>query len=478
MTAHLDPEMLPTPQSLAGMPADTPVLLALSGGADSSALLHILNAQRTQAPYPLFLAHVDHGIRGEEAARDREFCKSLAARYGLQIFVLNADIPALARERGQGIEETARAARYEYFAKLMREEGIPILVTAHHADDHLETVLFHLSRGSGSRGLCGIRRVRPFGDGVLVRPLLSVTRADVLEYCRAQGISYVTDSTNADLAFTRNRLRAEVTPVLSSLFPQLYSHVRALSASLAEDEDCLGSMAEDFFKTHITPYGIPLRALRSLPPAIAKRVLLLWTQQPCGALERVHLEALMALISGETPDAEVALPGAMCALDRCGMLCLTPKADTALTPYHIPFCEGEVTLPQTGIRILVQKIENAGKIHNLSTRTYIILTEPFDIISKDIFWRNRQEGDRLYMGGMHRKLRKLYRAYGIPGSWSRFLPVLCQNDEILWAPPAGASDSVRTPMDGESGYLLQILLPHEYYETVGHGTDKPTNGGI
>ena len=166
------------PWELADVSPQTPVLLALSGGADSRFLLHVLSKGAERDGFPILLAHVHHGIRGETADRDCEFCLSLAARYGLPIEVLRADVPTLAREHGRGLEEEARAVRYEFFGRLMRERGIHLLATAHQADDLLETMLFRMARGTGGGGLCAIPRVRKFGEGWLTRPLLELTAAE------------------------------------------------------------------------------------------------------------------------------------------------------------------------------------------------------------------------------------------------------------------------------------------------------------
>ena len=202
------------PHALCGLPQDTPVLLGFSGGADSSALLHILLSMRERYGFSLTLAHLDHGIRGEEAARDRAFCEQVAATLGLDIVCRRRDVPSLAKESGASIEEAARSARYAFFADVMEERRIPILVTAHHATDNLETLLFRLMRGTGSRGLCGIRPFRPFACGFVVRPLLAISVGQIRSYCKERGIAFVTDSTNCDTAYTRNRIRRELLPLM------------------------------------------------------------------------------------------------------------------------------------------------------------------------------------------------------------------------------------------------------------------------
>ena len=158
------------------------VLVGVSGGADSVALLDMMQKEYPGAP--MLLAHVNHGIRGEEALCDRAFCENVAKERGLEIVILDVDIPAIAKEKGQSLEEAAREVRYAFFADLMRERNIPVLLTAHHADDHLETILFRIARGTGLSGLCGIAPIRPFEMGHLVRPLLGFTKQGVLQYCK------------------------------------------------------------------------------------------------------------------------------------------------------------------------------------------------------------------------------------------------------------------------------------------------------
>ena len=148
------------PWELAKTDPKTPVLLGLSGGADSRYLLHVLAQGAKRDGFPVYLAHVHHGIRGETADRDCAFCRELAKAYGFPIEVLYADVPAQAKEHGRGLEEEARRVRYDFFSRLMKQKGIPLLVTAHQADDLLETMLFRFARGTGGGGLCGMTAVR------------------------------------------------------------------------------------------------------------------------------------------------------------------------------------------------------------------------------------------------------------------------------------------------------------------------------
>ena len=173
------PEGFAAPHEISGFDIGTPILVAFSGGSDSASLLHMMRGYADMTGTPIYAAHVNHGIRGDEADRDEQFCRSVAKEYGIEIFVLNADVPSIARERRLSVETAAREVRYEFFARIMEEQNIPILAVAHNADDNLETVLFNISRGSGLSGVSGIPKTRELSIGVMIRPILAVSKSDI-----------------------------------------------------------------------------------------------------------------------------------------------------------------------------------------------------------------------------------------------------------------------------------------------------------
>ncbi len=447
------------PHCLAGLPPQTPVLLALSGGADSVALLHLLLSWQTEYGFPLSAAHVHHGIRGEEADRDAAFCRSLCREHGVELHLLECDIPSMARDAGKGVEETAREVRYRYFAELMREHGIPLLVTAHHADDHLETLLFRLSRGTGLSGLCGIAPTRPFAEGQLVRPLLHLSRRQIRSLCRENGWSYVTDSTNENPDYARNRLRSRVVPVLEELFGAPSRRAVELSAKLREDEDYLTSQAADALHAARVEEGLSCAKVSSLPPAIMRRVLQSWVREQTGEeLESVHLEALRAALQSEGKHHEVALPGNRLALCDRGRLILAPRSE-AISEWNAPLSQGVLRIPETGMEISVQKMSEKIKINNLSTGLYIILPADFVIMKNDLFWRGRLPGDRLWVHGVHRKVGKLLGEVAVAPYLRERLPLLCDAKGPVWVPLVGTRDGIVRPSNSCEGYLIQIFLP-------------------
>ena len=301
------------PCDLAGLPHDTPILVGLSGGADSTALFCALCERGAH----VVAAHVDHGIRGDEAKRDAKFCRRLCDERGVQLCLLEADVPAEAKKSGESIEEAARRIRYAFFDKVMEEMHVPILATAHNADDNAETVILNLTRGSGTRGACGIPAVRSVKNGTLVRPLLAVSRAEIEEYCRKNSLDYVTDSTNLCDDYARNRIRHRVLPELRTLNPDVIGAIGRLSAAASEDCDYLDAAARRFLEDG----EVRAAALCDLPRPIATRALLFYLREGGARPEARHINALLdAASAGEV--GGVSLPGGITASFRRGVLVL------------------------------------------------------------------------------------------------------------------------------------------------------------
>ena len=249
------PSYFKDPHTLAGLDEREPVLVALSGGSDSSALLHLLCVLKQKRDFPLYAAHVNHNIRteafGNEAARDEAFCTSLCSSLGVELFVHRADVPQIAQTEGKSIETAARDVRYDFFAKIMEQKGIRILATAHNADDNFETQIFNLCRGCGIEGISGIPTARPLdrkGQCVAVRPLLSATKQEIFELCSQNHIEYVSDSTNFEDDCTRNKLRLNLIPMLREIFPSPEKSGARLSDAAREDNDFITSEAKRFLE--------------------------------------------------------------------------------------------------------------------------------------------------------------------------------------------------------------------------------------
>lgn len=207
------------------IPPGSTVLCAVSGGADSVCLLHVLHSLQPTYGFTLVAAHYNHGLRGEEADRDEHFVQNLCFQWNVPLTVGHGDVATEAQLQKQGIEETARKMRYDFLCKTAEKVGAERIATAHTLDDNAETILFNVIRGTGISGLSGIQPV----SGPLIRPLLSCTRQDVEEYLTAQQLPHIEDSSNHDLSYTRNKLRLQVMPLLKDLNPKAAEHINQLA---------------------------------------------------------------------------------------------------------------------------------------------------------------------------------------------------------------------------------------------------------
>lgn len=432
------------PRDLAGLPADAPLCVGLSGGADSVALLSLLAGTGT-----VQAVHVHHGIRGAEADRDANFCRRITEQLQVPLTVLHIDAPALAKTRGISLETAAREGRYEIITAHMKATGIPLLVTAHHAGDQLETMLQHLLRGSGLGGLCGIPACRPLGDGLFVaRPLLTVPKTALLAHLAASGLDFVEDSTNAEACCTRNRLRLEVIPVLEELYGNGTQNAARTAALLCEDEVYLQAQAAQFLQAEGREPR--LDALAALPRPIFARVMQKLLPAPP---EQVHIAALAAFCQKNANGAVLCLPGGRVMAHRGKLMRLS--ADVPTADFELPLLPGENSIPETGaVAILCAKGENCLPLcENLHTyATCVSLSSA--MIKGGLSVRNRRAGDKILHQGMHKAVRRL--PVDLPAAVRARMPLLADDNGILAVPFAQPH--------GKGGPLLR----DDAYESATH----------
>ena len=410
------------------------VLAALSGGPDSVALLHLLSAYAAPRGIPLRAAHVNHLLRGEESERDEAFCRSLCGKLGVPLDVLRADAAKKAKEEKKGIEEAARDLRYAYFDGLLRlHPELDRVATAHTATDNAETVLFRLSRGTGLRGLCGI----PPRRGNVIRPLLYMTREEVLAYCEKESLDYVTDSSNLDPAWSRNRIRLRVLPELSSLYGDFAASASRAALLCREDEAFLEGEAEKLLASARVDRDVYLAPLLAdAPPALSARALRRAAEEAGGRVpEAEHIRTLRKMLAGGGVRWTLSLPGTAVSRDR-DRLSFSVRRPAPPPAYSLPLSEGENPLPDGdgvlwilsgGDREKTQKLKNVYKI-------LIYADVDRDKIIGGLSARSRREGDGYRFGGMLRKVKKLYGDARLPASERAVRPIVCDGAGILWVP--------------------------------------------
>jgi tRNA(Ile)-lysidine synthase len=223
------------------IPPNSAVLVAFSGGIDSSSLAVAL--QRLKEPLKikrLALLHINHLLRGEESYRDESFARNFAKKYSLKLFVERVDVPSLAKKRGGNIEATAREERYRLFEEVRKREGFDLVATAHHLGDLVETIILWLTRGTGLEGLLGFEPV----EGNIVRPFYLATRQEIEDFAKKQALEWVEDSTNYDLSLARNRIRHRVVPELKAINPNLEESVLRMREILKEENELLEKLVQ------------------------------------------------------------------------------------------------------------------------------------------------------------------------------------------------------------------------------------------
>lgn len=446
-----------SPSSLADLAQDSPVLLALSGGEDSRVLLDLLAEDARHNSYTLVAAHFNHKIRGEEAERDAEFCRTLAESYNISFVLGSADVPRLAKEHGTGIEEEARAQRYAFFESVMIERGIKLLATAHHAQDQAETVLLHVLRGSGIGGLRGILPCRQFGGGYIVRPLLEVEKSDISQYAREHGLKFVTDSTNSDDTYARNFLRSRVIPLLTELQPSLTKSLARLAENAGQADSLIGEQAQELLNR--TGYPIPLSELSEVHIAVRARVLSTAFEEFSGGshLEKVHTDALLALCESARPHSSVSLPSGMRGTVEHGAIIFTEDTHTRTevrTNYRIPLAEGTYS-PCEGVKIEISRVDGYGDIINKKDKMTLCL--PHSLADGAIL-RPRREGDTVRLRGMTKSVRKLMNEKKLTLRKRAVLPMLVRDEEVLWIPSLAICDSIADRACPEDSMMWRIAV--------------------
>lgn len=446
------------PHTLTGEPEDSSLLVAYSGGADSGALLHMVIEYAKEHGARVYAAHVNHGIRGAEADRDEEFCRATAEAYGIELFTLRADVPSIAAVEQKSIETAARDVRYAFFSDVMKKHAIKTLCVAHNADDNLETIIFNIARGSALGGVCGIPLTRDIDGGIIARPMLSISKADILEYCSVNNIKYVTDSTNTDTDYTRNRIRAKIIPELKAIAPGAENAAARLSDSLRADALCLDSMAEWFLSEMRDGYFIETEKLCGSPSAIVTRALMtMYAEISDGAsLEYDHIKALMALAERSVPHSSLDLPLGIRAVIENRSLGFTreqkPPKNHDLAPFSHTLSMGENRIDEIGALIT---LENEQKVYKKSMN----LTIDFDKILGSLHARERRGGDKIRINGMSRSIKKLMCDKKIPLYLRPRIPVLCAGDEIVAVPYIGVSDSVKATKDTANAVSISFDIP-------------------
>ena len=409
------------------------VLVGVSGGADSMALLHVLTHWPV-AGLQVSAVHIHHGLRGKHADNDEAFVRQYCENNGVDLIVYHEDVSALANAEGLTIEEAGRKIRYGDFEVCRQSIGADYILTAHTASDQAETVLMRIIRGTGVDGLVGI----PVAHGTVRRPLLSCSRNEIEAYCRDYGIAYVTDETNADMRFTRNRIRHEIIPLLQQINPAVDEALARLSSHAFEDATFIRQYVD---KAHT----INVVGLNELPKPVLSRVVTdLLMENGVVSYDQYHIQSIRALIG--KGHGSVCLPGGVSAVITSNELLFKSTATNTTEAFEpIPVSSFPYSFTINGQAYRITLDTHAKNVHSLFSTNVL----DYDKIQGKLCVRSRREGDTIHPAGrgVGKSLKKLMNEYKIPVSHRDNYPLLCDEQGVVLIPGHTCDERVRVTED-------------------------------
>lgn len=434
-------------------PPGSSILVAVSGGADSVALLHVLAELRGQLRFDISVAHLNHSLRGADSDEDAQFVVRLAAELGIECDVERADVREMAARERRSLEDAGREARRRFLLRAASRRGCGAVATGHHADDQAETVLLRLLRGAGVRGLSGIEPSSPDG---FVRPLIECRRRELRLYLDYRGIPYREDSSNLDISYPRNRIRHELIPILQREFnPSIVLALGRTAGAMAQAEGLLSALAERAVRELImesaggTMY-LDSEGIRAYDKITWRYVFQRAYRTLAGdsqALSHAHLEALVDLVEKRPTGTSLHLPGGIRARRGYGTVQIyrdAPRRESAFAEQEV-LLPGLTSLPGFGGELETEILDRSALPSDL--RSTDPMVEFFDVreIHPPLKVRSRMPGDRilLFGSGRTRKLKDLLIDMKVPSQSRDRLPIVADGRGILWVAGVRRSDRAR-----------------------------------
>ncbi len=402
---------------------ETVTLCGVSGGADSMALAHLLHKEG----FPIHVAHFHHHIRGQEADRDAQMVETWCKRQKIPFTLGHGNVPEEAEKQGKSLEEMARIMRYQFLENTANSMGFDLIATAHHGDDNVETLLHNLIRGTGLQGLTGI----PPRRGMIVRPLLSSSRSQILDYLEANQVEFLEDSTNSDCTHTRNHLRHKVLPLLKELNPNLVNQVFETTCHLRSDSQFLLDQTQSFM-AQVTldeeSATFNANALSQLPESLAIRGIGQCFQHVgLSQFGRQHLRSVLDLSLSDCPSAQVDLPLNLQSFRRYDHL-IIGKKKTKLTCEKVNLVLDGNTTFGAGWQFSCQPCICPDQ--HREERSFYLAKEQ---IKGQLLLRSREVGDSISLPSRSTKtIKKLLIEHKIPENLRDSLPIIADEHQVFY----------------------------------------------
>ena len=449
------------------------VLMGVSGGADSVALVHIFAELSFRFCLKLGIAHLNHCLRGEESDRDEQFVMELAEKLSLPCFTAKKDAEAYRRANRLSPEEAAREIRYDFLRTTAQEKGFNRIALGHHADDNAELMLMFLLRGSGTAGLSGIP---PSRQGLYIRPLLDLSRSDILAYLRQKGAGWVTDSSNSDLRYLRNRVRHELIPHLKTRYlPSVVRTLNRVSDIFREEEQWLSGIAADLFQKILISAEkdrivLSVSGLGQMPVAAQRRVLrhaLFCVKGNLRGITFAHTEKILSLLRTEEKGRFPDLPARIRVTKQGNLLCFSAEAEPLRSlgkkkPEPVSFCytvtaPGRIRIRETGASLIFSLPDQIPAVWETggSTAFFDLEKAAFPLVI-----RNFQPGDRFRPLGMQgtQKLKKYFADRKIAGEKRADCPLVLSAGRIIWVAGHRIDDCAKVTSQTEKVLKAELLL--------------------
>lgn len=420
---------------------NTKMVVGVSGGPDSLALLHYLWGQKEEKNLSIVVAHVDHMFRGQESFEDALFVKAYCEQRGIPFEMTRINVPEIIRQTRKNSQAASRQARYEFFEEIMEKYSYNFLALGHHGDDQVETILMRMTRGSSGAGRAGIPFTRPFGNGYIFRPFLALTKMEITQYCHKQNLVPRIDPSNKKNIYSRNRFRNEVLPFLKAENQNVHEHFQRFSEDIQNDEILLQELTVQSMnkvmkmkeKNKITIDIIPFL---EMPIPLQRRGIqlilnYLYKVIPM-SLSALHIDHVLSLIQHHHPSGTLDFPNGLKVIRSYSLLSFQYGVVEG-SPYSFELSKpGEVQLPN-GASVRMDVIDDK---ENIVTKGYYAIF-PADKVKLPIEIRTRKIGDRMDLKGMSgtKKLKDIFIDSKIPIQDRDTWPVITdKNGWILWLP--------------------------------------------
>lgn len=404
------------------------VLIGVSGGADSIALLEFFVSVKEKYDLDICVAHIEHGIRGEDSVNDAEFVENYCKKLGVNFYLKTIDAPNLAKKAKMGVEEYSRMARYDFFNTIECDK----IATAHNLTDNIETLLFRLARGTGLKGACSIPAVR----GKIIRPFIEVSSGEIRKWCNDNNIPYRVDCTNSDSAYSRNLIRLEILPLFEKLNANYQDNIENFISDVNEDYAFIDDYVKSIYPKIVKNNEIDLPKLNELDLSVKKRILIMFFDENGYSLNRIHLKSVIdiTLKSGKSQIKE-------------NVFAISAKGKIRIAKFNDLNKKDE----------FVTKILNIDEFKDKNIDFYC----DCDKIVGNIIIRAKQAGDRIKPAGRNvsKTLKKLFNESAYPIEKRDKKIVVCDDFGIVGV--IGLCADERVKVDCNTAKILTIKLPSE-----------------